>query len=298
MEQIIYKKGPIDSNMNSCRFYIKGTNQLHQNDNDTPAVIERDRFTNKIESIGFYKYGLLHRDEDKPSFICQFIDSNIIQWAWHQKEILHRENDQPARVMLNSKGIYEYSWYKNGRLHRDGDKPAYIFKNEHHIEFTWFKHGARHRDNDKPASIYEGSDISEHRWYKNDELHRDNILAAVIRRDKHRLGLSYYKHNKLHRLNGPAIFEIGVMTHQVYELQFYICGKLNYMMNPVYLPVTIDHDWIGDGFRTFNPFIGNVILKFISRMKLKYRLKKEKEILSSTTILSSDVIQSMLDCIA
>ena len=74
---------------------------------------EVDRYNPKE----YYKNGELHRDGDKPAFIC----SGGTKWYYKNGD-LHRDGDKPA--IIYSYGTEEY--YKNGKLHRNGDKPAII----------------------------------------------------------------------------------------------------------------------------------------------------------------------------
>ncbi len=300
MEKIVHTRELLNAYTFIHRFKTENTNRFHQYDHDKPSAIEVDRYTNKIKSISFYTFSLLHRDHDKPSFICRYRDNEKIEFWWHKEGQFHRDNDQPARIVINVLGTYEYSWYKNGQLHRDDDKPACVYTDGDIEQFTWYQNGLKHRNNnDQPAYIYRRDTVHESAWYVNGKLHRDTPHASVIRRNSNIHYRAYYKHGLLHRLNGPATISLNTITSTINYFSLFICGVEHNSLPICYPPTPImNYFWVQDGLKVFNPFIGNVILKFIARMKLKYKKRKEQEILSLTSILSNDSVDQIMAYIA
>lgn len=77
----------------------------------------------------WYLNGKLHRDNDKPAYIC--VDGRK---AWFQDGMLHRENG-PAEISPRGRLAY----YKNGKLHRK-DGPAIIDPRDGD---EWWENGQR-----------------------------------------------------------------------------------------------------------------------------------------------------------
>jgi hypothetical protein len=76
---------------------------------------------------------------------------------WYKNGLRHREDDKPSVICADGSRY----WYKNGFIHRDGDEPAIIFQNGTRL---WYKKGLRHREDDKPSVMCaDGSCM----WYKN-----------------------------------------------------------------------------------------------------------------------------------
>ncbi len=275
-------------------FCIEGTDTLHQNDNDMPSVVVYDN-TRNIVGMRFYRYGKLHRDDNKPAYIHR--DSyGSVMCKWYQHANLHRENDEPAWVESNNDGLRMYRWYTNGKIHRGDDKPADIHINNDNKTYEWYIHGIRHRDGDQPASILEVIDGHIYKWFKNGDIHRDGIYPAYILESRLDSARRYHKNGKNHRINGPATIYFDKIKRCVEWAEFHIFGHVHYLTsNDI---VMSDETFYTDGFKTFNPMIGNRILQFISNMKLKMRLKKEQELLSITNILSNDSIDQLMSYIS
>jgi len=124
---------------------------LHSKD-DQPAIT----YFNSSEKC-WYKYGLLHRNGDKPAVISE----NQYKY-WYKDGELHRDGDKPASITPNG---YK-RWYQKGKLHRDGDKPAIIWSNdtEWHMK-QWYKYGLLHREGGEPAVMYSYTGLAE--WWIN-----------------------------------------------------------------------------------------------------------------------------------
>jgi hypothetical protein len=111
---------------------------------------------------------------------------------WRLFGRLHRENDLPARVRVNS----YYEWIYNGNIHRDGDNPAIISPFGH----GWYQHGRIHRENDQPALT---NSFGGNHWYYNGMRHRDNDNPAIISSNM----IVWYKNGLRHRIGNPANIE-------------------------------------------------------------------------------------------
>ncbi len=116
--------------------------------------------------------------------------------TWYLKNnIIHRDNDLPARESQNSK-----VWYKEGLIHRDNDLPAMIGLDEQ----IWYKEGLIHRDNDLPAVIIRNG--QKQMWYKNGVLHRVGKPAIISQAFSYDLAYEeWWNEGKKHREDGPAV---------------------------------------------------------------------------------------------
>ncbi len=271
-------------------FHIEGTEILHQHDKDTPSVIIYD-VVHCIVGIQFYKYGKLHRGDNKPASLLYGSNVTTIKWSQHGQ--LHRENDEPAQIDITP-NTRSYRWYKYDKLHREDDKPAMVCKGPTRKTYEWCYNGLRHRENDQPAYINLSSDLNCYTWYKHDILHRDGIYPADIRETNTLTERVYYKYGDRHRLNGPAAFVFNKEDKNFLWCDFYLFDHpISELLDP-----EEPQEYFEDTRKTFNPFIGNRILQFISNMKLKMRLKKEQELLSITNILSNDSIDQLMSYIS
>ena len=68
-----------------------------------------------LDSAMWYKEGLVHRDDDLPSYGSE-------SKCWSKHGLDHRDGDLPAKIVRDGQSK---SWYKEGKLHRVG-KPAVI----------------------------------------------------------------------------------------------------------------------------------------------------------------------------
>lgn len=202
--------------------------QIHRED-DLPAIysFQGDVVPDEgLHYIKYYKFGKLHRDNNKPAVIC-FTDGKIDEQEWYVNGELHNDNDEPAHFIIRPdyydnyehigsynwqtekyedgedyEGIpdYEYDcelseWYQKGQLHRDNDQPAFMQfgYEERGYVYKWFQNGELHRDNDKPAFITNNSMF----WVKNGESFRQGHKPFTISMfDYHQLCLSYANKNE------------------------------------------------------------------------------------------------------
>ena len=175
--------------------YIRINNELklHSFD-DQPFIvtdinrkkIESEKVETKINGKIWFKFGLVHRDNDQPAYID---DNEQVWWKFGQ---IHRDNDLPANITANG----DKYWFKNYKIHRDNDLPASISADD---DKFWYQNGNLHRDNDLPAIIYSNGEKS---WYQNSLKHRNGDLPAVITL----YGKYWYKNGIKHRDNNlPAV---------------------------------------------------------------------------------------------
>ena len=151
--------------------YIRINNQLKIHSfNDQPFIVTKDNqrlfrrenLLTRINAKIWFKFGLVHRDNDQPAYIDDF------EQVWWQFSKIHRNNDLPANITVEGDNI----WYQNGRIHRNNDLPTAIYSNGRQL---WYQNGKKHRDEDLPAYI----SMYCKQWYKNGLKHRDNNLPAV-----------------------------------------------------------------------------------------------------------------------
>lgn len=119
-------------------------------------------------------------------FFGYSVTINIASIIWYKNCTLHTIWDN-APIIFDSNGIVSYVYYKNGHVHRDNDKPALILLNtlEPAEIKLWYKNGKRHRDNNKPAYIkYKERNyrVKELTWYVNDKEHRDFDLPSTVKK--------------------------------------------------------------------------------------------------------------------
>lgn len=117
-------------------------NKLHREDDKPTAILYCE---GKIKYIRFLKNGYLHRESDKPSIIEFDENENIIEVSYYKNDLCHRDNDKPALLIFDNIGIIILEqYYKNGRLHREGDKPAYIrYDSDTFAYFKKYYYGGR-----------------------------------------------------------------------------------------------------------------------------------------------------------
>lgn len=145
----------------------------------------------------WYKYGLRHREGDKPARVYSdgskhwFLrgkparegDKSMVEYrdgtqVWCLSDTaaatkIHRDGDKPAVICRNG----YLAWYKEGKRHREGDKPATV-RGDGYKE--WILHGLTHRDGDLPAKVHSGSTKE---WWKYGQRHRGRGKPAIERAD-------------------------------------------------------------------------------------------------------------------
>jgi hypothetical protein len=92
-------------------------------------------------------------------------------YVWESDEHAHRENDNPAMILMNGTMM----WYINGKKHRDNDRPAEIRPNER--KMIWYQNDKIHRNHDLPAMVTVDHTFV---WYKYGDIHRDFQLPQKI----------------------------------------------------------------------------------------------------------------------
>ena len=189
-------------------FQTTRVNGLLHSFDDEPAMI----FFENDARI-WYKYGLVHRDNDQYAILCR------THVEWRENDLRHRDNDKPAVMRRSYDGRPTFKWYQRGLCHRADDKPAEMG----HAMYKWMQFGKyarsggrpirmcqsatmiwKDRANDKPSCVV-GAD---HRlqWRRGKLLHRDGDKPANIGAYG-RYNFKWYRYGKKHRDTGPA--EIG-----------------------------------------------------------------------------------------
>lgn len=77
---------------------------------------------------------LLHSENDIPAMVVENVSS-----TWYKYGLIHRENDKPAHINICG-GVSRY-WYKNGKLHRGNGRPAILRKGGSKWSKMWFEEG-------------------------------------------------------------------------------------------------------------------------------------------------------------
>lgn len=86
-------------------------------------------------------------------------------------------NGKPARIEENDEE-QTIEYFENGQLHREGDQPAKILAHEDGTTVLWYKkEGKHHRDGNKPAIIESKSRLGyiKNTYYIEDEFQRTEI---------------------------------------------------------------------------------------------------------------------------
>ena len=92
---------------------------------------------------------MIHSVDDKPAVIrCYPTDKTLKSCQWYKYDVVHRDNDRPSDYFHY---MSRMAWCRNGDLHRDGDRPAVM--NTDSGRCTWYRHGILHRDGGRPADI-------------------------------------------------------------------------------------------------------------------------------------------------
>jgi hypothetical protein len=75
------------------------------------------------DRVQYYLFGKLNSVYDQPAIVS--INHSIM--IWYRNGLIHRDNDKPAYVCANGYN----AWIQNGKIHRPNNKPARIWKNGH-----------------------------------------------------------------------------------------------------------------------------------------------------------------------
>ena len=167
----------------------------------------------------------ISRSDDLPSIIkYDRLDKEKVQ-EWYKNGVLHRDNDLPASIEINSFGNKTKKWYQHGTLNK-----IFIYHDcynyEEKISEQWFKNGELHRDEDLPAmTTYRGRQINEEGWYQNGKLHRENNPARITYKGEQKVLEEWYQHGKLHRaVHLPAFIEYD--DKKIKNEKWYTRGEL------------------------------------------------------------------------
>lgn len=176
---------------------------------------ERDQIPDIVngEIRYFNAAGKLHRDFDLPARIhtfrldfpipssdqCHLVEKyfycgrncDIICTEYYLNGCLHRANDQPAAIVINSGDIVCEEYWVHGDRHRDSELPAVIIQScfDHVLTMEWWWNGKRHRDHDLPAIIYNNYYLTP--WPKHEEWFIHDIRC---RNDPSSPHIVYYDH--------------------------------------------------------------------------------------------------------
>ena len=176
--------------------YRDSDNKVHREE-DLPAVISyipinpKSKYQEGHHKI-WTKHGKIYRDNDKPSIITYYDNSDIVESeGWKNNDILHRDNDEPTIITYYKNGNLKAKiWYQNDKKHRDNDEPAIIvyYKNGNLKAKIWYQNDKAQRnpsspgENIKPSKIeyYKTGNIKSETWYinniiKSEEGEPDNI---------------------------------------------------------------------------------------------------------------------------
>ena len=86
------------------------------------------------------RYGIRnmqHSVDDKPAAIKYWLaDGTLISHQWYRYGVKHRDNDRPSEYFPRLKRMY---WCRNGARHRDGDRPAVM--NTDSYVMKWYRYG-------------------------------------------------------------------------------------------------------------------------------------------------------------
>jgi hypothetical protein len=75
------------------------------------------KFTSANNTKQWFKNGVLHRDNDKPAFICE-VNYGAEKSCWYIDGKLHRDNNKPAIVLCENNVITVKEWYINGECYK------------------------------------------------------------------------------------------------------------------------------------------------------------------------------------
>ena len=98
---------------------------------------------------------------------------------WYKDGVKHRDDDKPSYILYANCGVNydKLLWYKKGVMHRDGGKPAYIsFSNsqsEIKLVAMYYVHGELHRVDGPAVEYYDHNEkVIRKEYYLNSKLYR------------------------------------------------------------------------------------------------------------------------------
>ena len=139
--------------------------------NDEPSLLE---IKGEERTISWHNHGVLTRNKAKPcrvSFGDEFYDT------FNENSNLHSYNDNPASISTYTEGqSYSLQWRQNNLLHRENDLPARLFYESGFMSNQfYFMNGQEHRSYSQPAAI--SSEVKA--WFVRGELHNKNGKAFM-----------------------------------------------------------------------------------------------------------------------
>ncbi|MCC8978899.1 hypothetical protein [Bradyrhizobium acaciae] len=199
-----------------------------------PASMARDT-AGRVTLEGWLRDGLMHRDEqDGPALVERDSETGVfVLEFYYQHGELHRRKG-PSRIERDrTTGIVSMEEYHlEGRLHREEDQgPAYFLRDTEAgvvLLECYYRDGEMHRLSG-PASISRGAtgQIIGECWYLNGRSHREDGPCDIYRdNDGNIVNESYYVEGRPHRLDGPAILGHN-KAGRITEACWYVDGKLH-----------------------------------------------------------------------
>ena len=101
-----------------------------------------------------YVRNMLHSVDDNPAVIRHYPASAFYSYDWYRYGVAHRDNDRPSRYSTCVRLGVGMTWSRNGALHRDGGRPAVMRAQSVGVIMGWFLHDVRHFRDGRPAAIY------------------------------------------------------------------------------------------------------------------------------------------------
>lgn len=120
--------------------FLKKTEKLTVVVDEQPIVVRNEYG----DVLTLNKNGLKHSFDDKPARV----NSEQKTKVWYKKGVIHRDNDKPAFV-----NEFLEAYYQDGLRHRDNDLPAVVHKDG---AKEWFVKGLRMRTQDKNPTVITG----------------------------------------------------------------------------------------------------------------------------------------------
>jgi len=106
----------LDTFIVKVNFYVIRFKTIYVESINDKSAIDLMTLNNKIFSKRWYKNGILHRDNDKPTILEKITSETHFRLiTWHQNGVLHRDNNKPSYLEFWGNGeIAIASWYNKG----------------------------------------------------------------------------------------------------------------------------------------------------------------------------------------
>lgn len=140
---------------------------------------------------------VLHSMNDEPSLTIASWSGKVVEQKWYRFGLLHRDNDKPATIDSNVK-----VWMMYGVCTRGGDRPAVVFEDG---EEQYIVNGQMHRFDDPAVIRPDGSRewfINGSRCHYNGDatiITNDGTKLWTLGNPTHEI------EDKLHNEHGPAV---------------------------------------------------------------------------------------------